>query len=262
MRHLLKIILIVTTLTFISNNTNAQPVIINRSADFIEVDNQGNIYTVKDYNLIKYNNKGKILFKYSDRINGNISSVDVTNPLRILVFFKESNVIVFLDWQLLPISDPVSIFDNINIEADAVCTSSTGNCWIYAGICGCITLYNKSWENIQQTENLSDGINGNKIMFIRENNQHLYLGLSDRVLVFDIFGYYLTTIHLKNADNIKFADNYISYVKNNNLFIFNIQTKQENIIKTEIIPNQKIFFTNNSIYKTMNDSIFIYQIKN
>ena len=262
MYKLLLIILSIIISSVFSKNITAQTVSINTATDFIEVDNQGNIYAVNDYNLKKYNTNGKLLFKYSDRINGNISSIDVTNPLRILVFFKESNVIVFLDWQLLPIADPVNIFENTNSEAEAVAVSSAGNFWMYSEDCGCATLYNDRWKKIQQTENLSDRVTGNKIIFIRENNQKLYIGLPDRVLTFDIFGYYLTTVHFKNASNIKFTGDYISYVKNNNLSIFNLQTKQETTVKLLTEPYRKIFFKDNKIYYLSDEKIIIEKIKN
>src|SRR5688572_3667151 len=85
-----------------------QPV-IKGNFDFFEADNFGNIYTVKNEELCKYLPNGKRHARYSNLRYGNITSLDVSNPLKILLYYRDFQQIIFLDNQLSVNSNPVSL---------------------------------------------------------------------------------------------------------------------------------------------------------
>ncbi|MFI8377373.1 hypothetical protein [Leeuwenhoekiella sp. NPDC079379] len=62
---------------------------------FIGVDAYKNLYYTKDKTLFKQSTDKTIQF--SDLLLGDISEVDLTNPLRITLFYAESNTAVILD---------------------------------------------------------------------------------------------------------------------------------------------------------------------
>src|SRR5579863_9753434 len=70
------------------------------SADIVDftVDNLGNIYVLnKDNQLKKESPQGDSLAVFNDvRRYGKIASVDVTNPLKILVYYREFSTIIEL----------------------------------------------------------------------------------------------------------------------------------------------------------------------
>src|SRR5882757_5489675 len=70
-------------------------------ADIVDftVDNLGNIYVLsKDNRLKKLSPQGDSLAVFNDvRRYGQIASVDATNPLKILVFYREFTTIIELD---------------------------------------------------------------------------------------------------------------------------------------------------------------------
>src|ERR1700709_2779720 len=70
-------------------------------ADIVDftVDNLGNIYLLnKDNQLKKLDANGDSLAVFNDvRRFGKIATIDVTNPLKILVFYREFTTIIVLD---------------------------------------------------------------------------------------------------------------------------------------------------------------------
>jgi hypothetical protein len=100
-------------------------------ADFT-VDNLGNIYLLsKDNQLKKLSANGDSLAVFNDvRRYGKIWSIDVTNPLKILVYYREFTTILALDRFL----NMVNIIDLRNLgilQARAVSLAYDNNVWVY-----------------------------------------------------------------------------------------------------------------------------------
>src|SRR5687768_7815077 len=63
-------------------------------------DNLSNLYLINGEEIIKYSPTGKQLLKYSNKRFGNITTIDATNALKILLYYKDFQQLVFLDNQL------------------------------------------------------------------------------------------------------------------------------------------------------------------
>jgi len=62
---------------------------------------------------------------------GEITSIDVSNPLRLLLFYKESNLLLYLDQNLAPIADPIDLYTYSDNETQLCCNAASGGFWIY-----------------------------------------------------------------------------------------------------------------------------------
>src|ERR1700758_5875448 len=78
---------------------------IRSKADFFTTDNFGNTYLIKAEEIRKYTATGDLLKIYSNKNLGKITSVDASNSLRLLVFYKDFASIAILDDQLSQNSD-------------------------------------------------------------------------------------------------------------------------------------------------------------
>ncbi len=244
----------------ISNSVIAQPEVeFNCICNFIEVDDFGNIYAVDQAELKKYNPNGKLLYRYSNQINSNITSVDVTNPLRIVLFHKESNVVTFLNRQLAQISSPINIYDATEFEAAVVGASSEGGFWMYSVDIQSIMLFDSQLKKVQESQNLSGWLNNSDVSFIREKNQKVYLGIAQKVLIFDMFGSYITTIHFADAKHLKFGLGQISYSKKSRFFVYNLLLKNEIEKAVPVVEGfKKLFYFNNHFYVITNGMLSIF----
>jgi len=100
-------------------------------ADFA-VDNLGNIYVLnKDNQLKKLSPNGDSLAIFNDvRRFGKVSSIDVTNPLKIVVYYREFTMIIELD-RFLNIVNTIDLRKLNILQAKAVGLAYDNNVWVY-----------------------------------------------------------------------------------------------------------------------------------
>lgn len=202
---------------------------INTDCDFFTSDNQGNIYTVKNDELIKYNKAGKQLCKFSNKKFGNISYVDASNMLKILVFYKDFSQAVFLDNTLSLNGEPVS-FDKIGLQqVSLICTSFNNGLWIYNQQNFELIQLNTSYETIHHTDNLNNLLNVDlQPTRMMEYDNKLYLNNpSSGIMIFDIYGTYYKTVPAKYVKQFQAIADWVYYKQDEKLRAYNIKTAEE-----------------------------------
>lgn len=210
---------------------------IETTATFFTTDNQSNVYSVIGNELTKYNKTGKLLYKYSNKKLGNIDYIDATNPLRILVFYKNFLQVVFLD-NTLSVNGEATSFDVLGLpQIQFACTSYNSGIWVYNQQNFELIRFNQSFEKTQVTTNLNLLLNINlQPIQILENDNKLYLNNPQTgIMVFDIYGTYYKTIPLKNISHFQPINDWIYYQIGNEIMAYNIKTTEE---KKFEIPNQ------------------------
>src|SRR5882724_3195432 len=100
-------------------------------ADFA-VDNLGNIYLLNsDNQLKKIGPAGDSLAVYNDvRRYGKIYSMDVTNPLKVLLYYREFATIVMMD-RFLNVVNTIDLRSLNIFQAKAIGLAYDNNVWIY-----------------------------------------------------------------------------------------------------------------------------------
>lgn len=73
---------------------------INGNAEHLDVDQFGNIYLIINEEIKKLDPKGNFLSSYSDPLQGDISQVDLLNPMNPLIYYQNSNLLRVLDNRL------------------------------------------------------------------------------------------------------------------------------------------------------------------
>lgn len=107
---------------------------------YIGFDGLGNHYYIKD-NILTKQNENQV-WEYKNIALGKITSVDYINPLKIVVFYEDFNIIITLDNQLNEIQK-LNIFDIDNtIFASKVGMASQDQFWIYNSLTQQIVLFN------------------------------------------------------------------------------------------------------------------------
>ena len=158
--------------------------------DNFTADNLGNVFFVRDAELLKYSSEGKMLGRYSNLKLGAITSVDATNPLKIMVYYKDYQQIIFLDNQLSPHNNSVSLQDLGLEQASLVCSGINNSFWVYDRRNNELVRFDQHSKKIASTGNLKQVLNEQIAPdLIKEQNNYLYLNCSGSgIYVFDIFG--------------------------------------------------------------------------
>ncbi|MFL5751805.1 MAG: hypothetical protein ACJ76F_00240 [Bacteroidia bacterium] len=239
MKHFISAIaILLICVSFTADGWKALFTIKTRS-DFFTSDNIGNIYTVKADEIRKYNTNGDLLKIYSNKKLGKITSVDASNPLRVLVFYKDFAKVVLLDSQLSENGEGIAL-EQLSLEqSDLASTSFNNGLWFYNRQNAELVRLDESLNKIVSTGNLNR-ILGTELHpnYLLEYNGYVYLNNpADGILVFDIYGTYYKTITLKNLRSFQLKDEEIFYYKD----------KQLNAYQTKLLSEYKMPVPDTSI---------------
>ena len=193
-------------------------------------DRLGNIYYItKNNTLNKYEPGIKRYTKYADLKNGKISSIDVTNPLRIVVFHENQAAVKFLDINLTEINS----FEIRKYYSEGwislVASSNNNGLWMYDNVNRKLLKLGEQLNTQVSTGDLYL-ILSKKIapQLMIEYSDELYLCDSvNGIFVFDLFGGYKKTIPYsiqlfnqisssylpKNSNHLLFKDDVLYYKK-------------------------------------------------
>jgi hypothetical protein len=181
---------------------------------------------------------------------GKISFVDVSNALKILLYYKEFQQIVFLDDQLSQNGDIISL-ENLGFEqTDLVCSSFNNSFWIFNKQNNELIRFDENSQPIAKTGNLSQVLKaGIKPNFMIEHNSFLYLNCPDiGIYIFDFYGTLSKMIGIKNVMELQVSNNRIFYFKNHKLCAFDTklmdeecQPYQDSLIQTIRVGKERLY---------------------
>jgi len=236
---------------------------INTPSDFFTTDNQSNIYLVNGNELTKYDKTGRELYKYSNKSFGNISYVDATNLLRILVFYKDFLQVVLLDNTLSINGAPINLESIGFQQAQLVCSSHNSGIWIYDQQNFSLIRLDQNLLQSQQSGNLSallsTELQPNALV---EYNNKLYMNnFETGLLIFDVYGTYYKTISTQGTTLFQPIGDWVYFMTDSKLKSYNILTTQE-----KEFPLPQSDFTNfrvelNNFILSNKKAIFIYSIE-
>ncbi len=198
------------------------------SSNAMVTDNLSNVYLISDDRFLKYDMKLKLQKEFSNKNFGNITTADVTNPLRPLLFYQEFGRIVFLDNTLSLNGEPIAL-EKLGYPLATLAASSYDNSlWIYDQPSFELIRFNTALEITNRTGNLSQilGIELQPNFILEKDNRLFVNNPKTGILVFDVFGTYIKTIPILDLTNFQVADDQISYFRMSILKAWNITTAE------------------------------------
>jgi hypothetical protein len=248
---------IVVFTLMLANNINAQTVLDSTNllnefvvnAKFIQADELGNLYVVSPSNqLYKYNTSGKVLATLNYNYNGNISSIDASNPMEIYVFYKEINRVLFLDNNLAYRGELDLTKQNIT-QASAIARSYDNGIWIFD--LGDLQLKKMSKDGTvtQSSGNIRQIIKTDFIpTTLLENTKQVLIANDSTALLFDVFASYVKTYKFSKTASFQLNSNFILQTTDNQL----------NAIELKIGINRPVFQFLNKIKWSYLEKDLIY----
>lgn len=256
-RTLLILIVFIFVCSFIQKDGTKRTV-IKAKTNFFTTDNLGNIYAVNDDELVKYLPGGKFFARYSNLKLGNITYVDATNPLKIILYYKDFQQIVFIDNQLSVNSDQVSLESLGYEQTDLVCASNNNSFWIYNKQNNELLRFNENSQKIASTGNLKQVLQTNITPnLMKELNGFLYLNSPENgIFVFDMFGAFSKIIAVKHLQQFQVNDNILYYHRDSVFCSYNFSLFEEACKPFPYKGNAyDVKFANKKLYSAFKDSI-------
>lgn len=244
-----------------SFQSDAKPKAIIKNHDYFTVDNLGNILLVKDNEIVKYLSTGKYFNRYSNLKLGTITSVDALNPLRLMLFYKDYQQLIFLDNQLSQKSDPVSLEKLGYEQTELVCVSANNGIWLFNKANNELVRFDEQLKQIASTGNLKQMLQTEELKpnFLIEHNGNVFLNCPEvGIHVFDIFGTFSKIISLKGLENFQVNENIIYFLKDNQLCSYNYKLFEEGCKSFPISKLTSAGYYKNKVYLSNKDSLFVY----
>jgi len=254
--------LLVCILFFIFCISFAQTQISNIIADYFKIDPYGNIYTVKEAQLLKFSQQGKLLYSYSNSSLGVISSIDVFNPMKIMLFYRDVGMLVFLNEQLALINDPVSLFEANYPSISLASYSSANQIHLYDNLNRYLITLDFFMREISRTPINFPSFNPTKMIEMEEKS----LALHDHeagVFFFDAFGTFNKLVPIFTPNPLTVTSELIYYTNNNEVVFYNYKTlnsETQQLPVSDVIQTQ--FYRNNMVLFLKTGTIWIYNKKN
>ena len=264
MKKFFTIIFILNSTLFFSQSKFSLTKKIDINSDFFTTDNQCNIYVVHGNELTKYDKSGKELYKYSNKNFQNISFVDASNMLKILVFYKDFMQVVFLDNTLSENGDPINISSIGFQQAQLVCSSHNNGMWLYDQQNFELDLLDANLQMVHQTGNLNALLNQNiQPNYLLEYNNKVYLNNpSQGILIFDVYGTYSKVIPITNLSEFQPIGTWIYYFSKEKITAYNIETIEEKEFQVPLKEFQSFRLELGQLIIKTNNSIYIYSSVN
>lgn len=211
------------TLLSVAQHTETK-VIAHNIKDF-SLDNNGNLYTISGNSLSKFNSNGEKLSSFARFEWGEISSINVQNPMKIMVFYQESGTILFLDENLNPLSEEINLFDNQYNTISLAAYSTANKIYLFDPINQDLILMDFYFREISRTHIPFSNFNPTQIYIIKESFVAMQLP-EQGIFIFDSFGNFDRKIAILTTHPILFQDSEISYVEKEKWIHYNFQTLQ------------------------------------
>lgn len=242
--------------------------------DFVDftTDNLDNIYVLNSRNQVKkYNGNGDSVAVYNDvKKFGQASLIDVSNPLKILLYYKDFATVVMLD-RFLNVVNTVDLRKQGILQARTIGQSYDNKIWVYDEMEAKLKKIDEDGKLLQETPDfrllLSQSVAPVKIA---DENKYVYLyDPAKGVFVFDYFGALKNGILIQQWQNFRVSGKYIFGSKADTLYRYEISSFQyDDWPMPEPVKNNKSFsFSSSRIYalkpgcEDKNDCLYIYSLK-
>ncbi len=231
------------------------PVSKNEYDKFIGVDTHNFLFFTKHEVITKTDNTQK--WVYANYELGEPTTLSILNPLQLLVFYKETNTLVFLD-RFLNELRRVDL-NTITPSKIALWTENTKNkeVWLHNEITNSLEFY-----NYQNNNTLSKTIPfSKKPIYLTADFSTAFVLFDSQICSYNIYG---TLIHCADVNNIKkivLDNDYVIGNTNNNEFLF-FDTSLKNSSSSIILQNnwQDFSVSNEKLYIYNGSKVYTYQL--
>ncbi len=234
--------------------------------NYLNVDVLDNIYLITTGNqLKKLNSNGDSIAVFNDvKKYGNPSYIDVSNPLKILVYYKNFSTVVILD-RLLSTRTTINFRKQNIFSVRSIATSYDNNIWLFDEQdykLKKIDDYGKLLQESTDMRLLVDTVPSPTQIIDSDNLVYLY-DEKKGFYIFDYYGALKNSLPFLNWHSTAIARNKMYGFSNDTLYSYEVNSFD---LKKYQLPDffknyQSIKALNNKVYLLKEDGIEIYSVQ-
>ena len=213
------------------------------SATNAAVDNLSNVYLITPGNAIeKYAPDGRRLARYTNNRLGKASLLDVSNPLKVLVWYADFRIAVFLDRSLTELGE-LNLITAGYPEVRTVAAAQDGNMWLYDEVNFRLVKITPSGEKRHESQsmNLLEPT-PNRPSCLQEGNDRVWMADSIQgVFAFDFFAQFDRAYKPQQpVTEFQIVDNQMHYLSGNKIIEAHllVRLSREVAINPEILSGK------------------------
>ncbi len=229
------------------------------------VDNLDNIYLLGASNqLKKLNANGDSVSVFNDiKKFGEASLVDVSNPVKILLYYKGFSTIAILDG-MLNLKNTIDLRRQNIFNATAVGLSYDGKIWMYDDMDNVLKKLDDEGKVIFKTADfrqLFDKALTPVKVFDQNRLVYLYDSLQG-IFVFDYYGAYKNRIDITRWSHLRVADQFITGINNGKLYRYNVSSLKydEWPVPETMMKYRQLLLRGRKLYALGEEGLEIYQL--
>lgn len=230
------------------------------------VDHLDNIYllTATDQ-LKKLDAKGDSLAVFNNlRQYGKVSRMNVTNPLRVLLYYKDFSTVLILD-RLLNIRSVIDLRRQNIFQVQAIGGSYDNKLWLYDELDHKLKKVDEDGKLLFETSDFRQ-LFKEAFSFTTLIDQDGLLYLYDTqkgVLVFDYYGSFKKRIFFTGVGNFQVSGKFLTGIKNDSLLRYQPEIlATDNVVLPQAVHNSiAVAISGGKIYALKKEALEVYQIK-
>lgn len=231
----------------------------------VAMDNLDNLYIISSTGQIKkLNAAGDSLAVYNQTKNyGKLYTLDVSNPLKLLLFYKDFSTVVILD-RFLANQSVLDLKRFSILDPSAIGNSYDNNIWVYDNYDNKLKKIDQQGNKLLETPDFRTvfGLSISPQKIINDNGLVYLADTLNGIFVFDNYGSFKRKIPLKSWQSVAIANNNIVTTNNEWITIFSPSTQLQTQRKLPFFqPYVHSFITSSKLINFSNNSIHVYQYR-
>lgn len=227
------------------------------------VDNLDHIYLLTTANqLKKLRPDGDSMAVFNDvKRFGKVTLIDVSNPLKVLLYYRDFATIVVLD-RLLNVRNTIDLRKQQILQVSAIGQSYDNKIWLYDELDNKLKKIDEEGRVLMETPDF-------RLLFgeapvpqrIFDQDRYVYLYDSARaVFVFDYYGTLKNKIPVTGWQNFRVAGKYLAGSQGNKLLRYHLATfhTEERTIPSALLQSRSFVFSLSRLYALKRDGLEIY----
>ena len=228
------------------------------------IDPLGSLFIVDGSDrLSRFDTTGQLLFNVVNNNLGRIHSIDVGNPFKILIFYRDQQTIILCDNTLSEIQR-IALGKWELQDVTAVCLSPDNAIWLFNGLKSVLIKMSDTGEPIL----ISDPFDiirppSSRPDFIYDIDHWLLLKEAGQpIAVFDDFGNYLHSLDLEE-EYFSVSNDKLVVHKNDSVVLYNVQNSETDITYALQEPwiDKKVYLFGNRFYAFDKKGVFLIREK-
>ncbi len=230
------------------------------------VDNLDNIYLITTTNqLKKINGNGDSAGVFNDvKRFGTLTAIDVTNPLKILLYYKSFATVVVLD-RFLNTRNTINFRKQNIFSVQSITTSYDNNIWLFDEQDYKLKKIDDDGRLLQETTDfrmLFDSVPSPINLVDKDNFVYLY-DTAKGFYIFDYYGAFKNRLPFLNWSNVAVSAKNMYGFSNSKLYSYELQslTLKEYQLPGFLAEYSAIKAANGKLYLLKDGGVYIYQVK-